>query len=124
MEYSEEVRRRFQVPGRVGVLVAEGANTLTGEAQDRALGVWARFQVMIDAGRIGAVRFQVFGCPHTIAGASLLAELLEEQPLAALEGAWARRLAKRLQVPEEKLGRLLVLEDALRACAQSNEQGW
>lgn len=124
MEYSEEVRRRFQAPVGVGAVADDEPSTLTGEAQDRALSVWARCQVMTDAGRISAIRFHVFGCPHTIAAASLLAELLAGQPLAALESAWAMRLVARLQVPKEKLGRLLVLEDALRACARSNEQGW
>lgn len=123
MEYTEEVRRRFQSPGRVADTAAGAADHLAGSAEDRALGVWARFLVVLEGGRIATVRFHVFGCPHTIAAASLLAERLEGQPLAALQRDWARQLADRLAVPEEKMGRLLVLEDALKACAASAEQG-
>ena len=123
MEYSEEVRRRFAAPGNGQDSASSPGQPMSGEAQDRALGVWARFQMKAEAGRIDTVGFQVFGCPHTIAAASLLAELLEGEPLAALEAAWAGQLASRLQVPEDKLGRLLVLEDALRACAGAKRQG-
>ena len=100
-----------------------GPDWVAGEAGDQALGVWARFQVQIREGSIDAVSFHVFGCPHTIAAASLLAERLEGEPAGALLGSWAHVLAAELAVPAEKLGRLLVLEDALRACARNLEQG-
>ena len=117
MDYCEEVRRRFEAPAGGGAQADLEVGTHSGEAQDRALGVWIRFQIQAAEGRIGTVRFQVFGCPHTIAAVSLVAELIQGQPLTALGSPWATGLAERLQVPEEKIGRLLVLEDALRACA-------
>jgi NifU-like protein involved in Fe-S cluster formation len=120
MEYSAEVRRRFEAAdGGHGLQ----AGQLAAGAEDRALGVWARFEIGIRGEYVERVRFHVFGCPHTIAAASLLAEWLEGQPLPALQADWSRQLAARLEVPEEKMGRLLVLEDALRACAHSAQQG-
>ena len=119
MEYSEEVRRRFEAAHADPAPVDEPA----GMAEDRALGVWVRCQVRVNDHLIDRVHFQVFGCPHTIAAAFLLAELLEGRPITALRSEWARRLAEQLQVPEDKIGRLLVLEDALMACAERIEQG-
>ena len=123
MDYSEEVRRRFGAPGRVAASGPCPPTWVAGEAEDQALGVWARFRVQIRADAIEAVSFHLFGCPHTIAAASLLAERLEGEPATALRGSWAHALAAELAVPAEKLGRLLVLEDALRACARNFEQG-
>ena len=123
MDYSGEVQRRFAAPGRIARATEHTGCETTGEAGDRSLGVWVCFHVRARAGQVEAVRFQVFGCPHTIAAVSLLAERLEGEGVAALGRDWARELAADLSVPAEKLGRLLVLEDALRACARHGEQG-
>jgi hypothetical protein len=64
------------------------------------------------AGLVRAVRFLAFGCPHVIAVSDWVAE--------RSAGAAARRqlpespaaLKARFAVPTEKLGRLLVIEDA------------
>jgi NifU-like protein involved in Fe-S cluster formation len=119
MVYSEEVRRRFEAAGADPA----PADDATGSAEDRALGVWAQCRVQIRDHLIDRAHFHVFGCPHTIAAASLLAEWLQGRPVVALREEWASRLADQLQVPREKLGRLLVLEDALTACAERVEQG-
>jgi NifU-like protein involved in Fe-S cluster formation len=63
-------------------------------------------------------RFQALGCPHTLATASWLTMQLrgrhhgDAQPGAPQD--WARTLG----VPVEKLGRLLLIEDALHAALQ------
>jgi hypothetical protein len=61
-----------------------------------------------------AVRFQAFGCPHVIAIADWIAQ---EAAAAALPGTpglpeSVPELRERFDVPAEKTGRLLVIEDA------------
>jgi len=79
--------------------------------------VWVRFDLQLDQDRIGAVRFQVLGCPHTMAVVSRFAESLPGQPLKALHEFDPHEQQRALDVPAEKLGRLLVIEDAARACS-------
>lgn len=64
--------------------------------------------------RIAAAEFRVFGCPHTRAVAAWLAGALAGEPLATPAVGGPRDWAARHAVPTEKLGRLLVVEDAWR----------
>lgn len=64
------------------------------------------------ARRIAAAEFRVFGCPHTRAVAAWLAPALVDQPLAAPAIGGPTDWAARHAVPTEKLGRLLLVEDA------------
>jgi NifU-like protein involved in Fe-S cluster formation len=85
------------------------------------------FELEIDGGFVKSARFSAYGCPHTVAVTAWLCEALQG---AALEPApsgsrpvgtpadWARKFA----VPAEKLGRLLIVEDALRAALESPRQ--
>lgn len=116
MDYSSEVRRRFVAPVRAGDISLEAADAVEGVAEDRSLGVWIRFQIQFSQARIDCVRFHAFGCPHTLAAADRLAEMLEGQPLDALTGLDLQALAAELDMPREKYGKLLRLEDALLAC--------
>ena len=79
--------------------------------------VWVQFDVQLDEDCIGAVRFQVLGCQHTMAAVSRFAESLPGQSLQALDDIDPHALQRALDIPAEKLGRLLVIEDAVRACA-------
>jgi cysteine desulfurase len=64
---------------------------------------------------VKSARFTAYGCPHTLAVAAWLCEVLEGARLdAGLPGTPADWAAK-FEVPPEKLGRLLTVEDALRA---------
>ena len=63
-----------------------------------------------------AARFKAYGCPHTLAVVDWLTQQLpgrtrDEGP-PGTPVSWAEALS----VPTEKLGRLLVVEDALLAC--------
>ncbi len=62
-------------------------------------------------------RFQAFGCPHTLEVAAWLCRELEGRSRAALSRARRRSGQRSTAVPVEKLGRLLVIEDALRAAS-------
>jgi NifU-like protein involved in Fe-S cluster formation len=118
MDYSSEVARRFRSAQGAGALAAEARSSVSGEAEDRSLNVWIRFCVRARAGRLEAVRYAVFGCPHTIAAAAAAAEWLEGRDTGALDEWDAQAISRALEVPTEKLGKLLRVEDALRACAR------
>lgn len=122
MEYSSQVRRRFEAPGRAGEVSRNAGTVLEGTAEDKSLGVWVRYQIRLQGEVIGQVRFRAFGCPHLIAAADRLAEDLEGQPAAALIGQDINALADSLEVPRTKLGKLLRLEDALLGCHRQLEQ--
>lgn len=116
MEYSSEVVRRFDSPQRAGELPHGAIGLVSGEAEDRTLNVWARFQLQVIDGTIESVRFRVFGCPHTVAAASWIAERLEGRPASAASRVDLDALKTALDVPIEKLGKLLRVEDAVAAC--------
>jgi NifU-like protein involved in Fe-S cluster formation len=116
MHYSAEVRRRWAAARPAVQAAGDLPGIVRGEAEDRALNVWVRFQIEARAGRVCAVSFEVFGCPHTVAAASWLAEHLQGKPLERLTRWNAHELAAALEIPIEKIGKLLVLEDALGAC--------
>jgi len=60
-------------------------------------------------------RFLAFGCPHTIAVAAWVAEQAAGRPASAELPQPVDALRRSFEVPVEKLGRLLVVEDAWRA---------
>lgn len=117
MEYCPEVKRRLHSPGRVATVGTPAAPVVTGEAEDRTLNVWVRYQVQMNGDVIDSVRFEAYGCPHFVAAADWHAEQLEGRPSAALAEPDTAGVREALDVPTEKLGKLLVIEDALAACA-------
>jgi cysteine desulfurase len=86
-----------------------------GRAGRRAEGTEVFFELEIDGGFVKSARFSAYGCPHTVAIAAWLCEVLEGARIdAGIPGSPAEWAAS-LEVPTEKLGRLLIVEDALRA---------
>jgi len=75
-----------------------------------------RFQLRIADDIVKEARFHAYACPHTTEVATWLCGALRGRTRQALipgtPGAWAKDHG----VPVEKLGRLLLIEDALRAC--------
>lgn len=86
-----------------------------GRAGRRSEGTEVFVELEIEGEAVKSARFSAYGCPHTLAVASRLCEAMEGRPMAeGLPGSpadWARQFA----VPTEKLGRLLIVEDAWRA---------
>ena len=119
MEYTPEVVRRFDSPRTAGELLAGTSGLVTGEAEDRTLHVWIRFQLQVIDGTVRAARFAAFGCPHTMAAADRVAEWLEGRPARDLAKLDVRALQAELGVPIEKLGKLLRIEDAVAACKRA-----
>ena len=116
MDYDSPVRQRFLSAHRAGPLNDGTPGLVSGEAEDRTLNVWVRFQLQVLNGAIHAVRYNVYGCPHTIAAAEWTAEWLEGRPARALGELSMRARLETLGVPVEKLGKLLLMEDALAEC--------
>jgi cysteine desulfurase len=93
-----------------------GSAVVSGEAGGPGQDTWVRFQLLVEGDIVKDARFQAFACPHTTdTTAWLCGELRGRRREALIPGtppAWAASRG----VPVEKLGRLLKIEDALRAC--------
>lgn len=113
--YSKTVLTLFRELAGAGELAAGGGKTGSGEAVALDRAAWVRFAARIEGERFADCRFRAFGCPHTLAAASLVAGRLRGAPLAAASSIDAAGIARELDAPAEKMGRLLVVEDALRA---------
>ncbi len=119
MEYNAAVERHFAAPPRARELPAGLKGLVAGEAEDRTLHVWVRFELQVVGGGIAAVAVQVFGCPHTVAAASVVATWLEGRTVEEARALDARAVCAELEVSVEKLGKLLRIEDAVAACWRS-----
>jgi NifU-like protein involved in Fe-S cluster formation len=113
--YSLLVERYFTHPVGAGRWPADAEQIAAGEAGSEEQGTRVRFELRSDDGVVTGARFQAFGCPHTIAAAAWLTEHLPGRPLESAMPVPILDLGQLLEVPTEKMGRLLVVEDALRA---------
>lgn len=116
--YNAEVLRRLTETPGAGDLVGEGVRVMS-RAGDREQGAEVELALAIVGGAVREARFRAFGCPHFIAAASALTERLggaTRDQLAAWD--W-RDLVEALDVPPAKFGRLLTLQDAVRAAAEN-----
>jgi NifU-like N terminal domain len=111
--YSELTRRYFDTAPLAGTLGGEGVRR--GVAGSREQGAWVQFELRIEAARVTDARFLAWGCPHTIAVAAWVAEQALGAAAGPQGGPDAQMLAAHFEVPAEKLGRLLLVEDAWAA---------
>lgn len=105
------------VPGEKDALAAAG-ELLVGEAGGPADEVWVRFHLRVRGGLVTAALFQACACPHTLAVAAWLTGQLPGRSREGLVPAAPAEWLDAMNVPVEKLGRLLVVEDALRDALQ------
>lgn len=118
-EYSAEVGRRF---AKLAYAAAPGEEAdALGDAGSEGRG--ARVQLLAwelppggPGARLARVRFRAYGCPALLSAADLAAERLEGAPRESLGRLDPRALAAELALPVEKLGRVLLIEDAARSC--------
>jgi NifU-like protein involved in Fe-S cluster formation len=110
--YSEKVRELFAEPAHAGGL-ADGEAVFVAD-QDVRL----RLSGSVGGGKIEALRFRVWGCPHVIAAAEAVCSALEGRPVTDLESYSVADVMENLPVPVEKTGRILVIEDAVRSLGQ------
>jgi hypothetical protein len=114
MLYNDLTRRHFETAAHAGMLT--GPEVRRGAAGSRAQGTWVQFDVRWRPDppprALAQVRFLAFGCPHVIAVADWVAQqAVVSAPLAGLPESIAA-LKDRFAVPTEKVGRLLIIEDA------------
>jgi cysteine desulfurase len=86
-----------------------------GRAGKREGGTAVFFELKISDGIVKSARFSAYGCPHTVAVVAWLCEVVEGSRLDAGFPGTPADWARQFEVPAEKLGRLLIVEDALRA---------
>jgi NifU-like protein involved in Fe-S cluster formation len=115
--YSEVVRRLFATAPHSGSLPAGPGARRHGEAMALDRAAWVRFDLRLYQGRVADARFRAWGCPHLLAACALVAERMVGQTPAEAVVLDAAALARELDAPPEKLGRFLVLEDALHGLA-------
>ena len=113
---SPQIRQLFTALPQAGVIDVAAGDVVRGEAGSIAQEAWVRFHLLITDGSVRDARFQAYGCPHTLAVTAWLTGQLPGRRLSEVLVDGAAMWADALSVPIEKLGRLLVVEDALRAC--------
>jgi NifU-like protein involved in Fe-S cluster formation len=93
---------------------------VSGEAGRERHGTRVRFLLRLDSGRLHEVRYRAYGCPHTLAACEWVSRQLESAGPERLGGPadWAAAL----QIPPARLGRLLVVEDALKAALEAADK--
>ena len=111
--YSDSVRELFARPAHAGC-IADGCSVRLDDQ-----GVRLCLCAQADGNTIEALRFKAWGCPHLIAAAEAFCADFEGQPTPDLLEFAAAGLMESLSVPVEKTGRILVLEDAVRALGKS-----
>ncbi len=95
-----------------------GPGEVVGEAGGRGREAWVRLRLSVEDGTVKRALFKAYGCPHTVAVTAWVAERLRGRGRADLAPGTPAEWAETLAVPVEKLGRLLVVEDALADCAR------
>jgi cysteine desulfurase len=95
--------------------LAQGARVVSGEGGARRLGTQLRFVLCVDGEFVKAARFQAYGCPHTLAACQAIAAHLPGRSRTSLLPGTPEQWRQDVGAPVEKLGRMLIIEDALRA---------
>ena len=131
---SSEARALFADLAHGGdMAAAAGAATSTerifsGEAGSREQGTLVRVQLRIGLAdrTVREMRYRAFGCPYTLAACEWLSRKLSGRALGALSGeglaeavGTPARWSEGLGIPAARLGRLLIVEDALLAALQA-----
>lgn len=111
--YSDRVRELFADLAHAGDL----ADAAHARVDDQGL----RISLAANCGDsvIEALRFRAWGCPHLLAATESFCRDYEGRPCPDLLDFRAADLMATLPVPTEKLGRILVLEDAVHSLGQS-----
>lgn len=114
-EYSPLVRELFGQAGHAGDL-PEGEGTAFQASRDEGgSGCSIVVSGRTDGDRWLVLRYRVFGCPHLVAAAEWAARQFEGAGVESPAPFPVNTLIETLDVPVEKTGRILLLEDAYRA---------
>ncbi len=116
--YSLEVLAHFREPSNLGSLPRDDPRVGTGQAGGEGTGRLVRVQLRIDAGAVVTeARFKAFGCPATIACASLVTERAGGASLHALSSVSGSELVEALRLAPERRDAAEVAVAALLAAA-------
>jgi nitrogen fixation protein NifU and related proteins len=107
----------FDRPRSVGTF-AGADDILRGEAGSEHHGAVIRIELRRDGAMVVDARFKAWGCPATIACASLVTEWVRGRTLADARAVDVRGLVAPLELPIDRLYAPLLVEDALRAAAK------
>lgn len=113
--YNDTVRRHFASPAHAGDVQEGYARLVRADVSESDAGLRVLLAARIDGSTIARLRYRVFGCPHLIAAAEELCARLEGGPVEGLQDVPVTQLMELLEIPVEKTGRLLLLEDAANA---------
>lgn len=116
-DYSALVIDHFERPRNVGAF-DPADDVVIGRAGRRDQGAEFVMSARIADDKIAVARFEAYGCPHCVAAGSWLSESLVGADRDRVSRWSWRDLAEALEVPTAKRGRLLILEDAMRALAE------
>jgi NifU-like protein involved in Fe-S cluster formation len=116
--YGAEVLRRFrELPGAGDLAADASSDVVEGRADAADDGARVLLSLRVRRGVVSEARFRAYGCPFFIAAASWLTERLtgaSRDQIAAWD--W-REAADALEIPPSRFGRLITLQDAVRAAA-------
>ncbi len=116
--YSPEVLARFREPRNLGSLPRDDPRVGTGQAGEEGTGRLVRVQLRVDAGGVVTeARFKAFGCPATIACASLVTERADGASLHELSCVSGSELVEALRLAPERRDAAEVAVAALLAAA-------
>ncbi len=117
-------RRYFLAPARVPEFPdgRPAPEVRQGRAGRQSDGTEVFFELWMGDGIVKSARFSAYGCPHTLAVAAWLCDALEGSRLDAGSAGHPADWAQKFAVPVEKLGRLLIVEDALRAAIVGSQE--
>lgn len=118
MEYSDIVQRHFAQPVNAGP--PDWDPDIHGAAGSVSSGLAMRFWLALDGDRICRAAFAAYGCPHAIATASWVTERLVGQRLENACRLDLPTIAEALDLPPPKWRCVLVAEDALAACLETD----
>ena len=121
--YNDAVRRYFSAASHAGDFSGQGVGYVTAAADEGGAGARIRLSGRVDNGVWAALRYRIFGCPHLIAAAEAMCERFEGCPADSVRSLPLDELLADLEVPVEKTGRLLLLEDAFRRLADRQAEG-
>ncbi len=111
--YSAQVRELFADLSHAGDL----DDATSAELDEQ--GVRIRLVATHAGGRLEALRFRAWGCPHVLAACEAVCRGYEGRPVAELEQFRASEIIGILSIPVEKTGRILVIEDTVRSLGRS-----
>jgi len=107
-DYSESVRALFGRLTHAGVASGPSIELSRG-------GLHIELSAELSGCQLSVLRFRAFACPHLLAAAEAYCEEFEGRTVDDLRQYSTSQAIARLEIPLEKTGRILLLEDAIAA---------